>query len=457
MPSIPERSATTTAEPSRLNTEELEAENKKRKRRSQTPELSTQEVRAKKPRPSDDPVHKTILAKDDDIVMDQRQPEETEAMEAEPINGHSKAEEKVIELADAVSTDNIEASSPGQEHDLLPEKKGKAPRYRELLKPVEDTLSTHPDTPSNDRPVSPALHPVTSALYIRNFMRPLRPEHLRAHLNSLASPPSSTPDSSMIKLLFLDPMKTHAFVLFANTNAASRVRATLHGTIWPPEGNRKDLWVDFIPEEQCKMWISEEEETLAAEKEARASGRPIPAKRFEVVFPEDVDGVVTAVFQEVGTGSVSTFNPPKGPRLPGYQAPLPQGVAPVMEPTEETREDIAKSFKTLDELFDSTTAKPKLYFLPVSDERYADRLNDLQAETSRNWTPEERRKGRGMQSHGPLDVKLRYTFDKEDRVVEAGTDFGPWAKDYRSGGFRGGRGGGFRGRSGRVGGWRSGP
>ncbi|KAJ4294008.1 hypothetical protein N0V90_007697 [Kalmusia sp. IMI 367209] len=433
----PERSTPTTADPSRLNTEELEADTRKRKRRSQTPELSTQEIRAKKPRPSEDAVHMVAPAKDEDIVMDQRPPEPEEAekaldekaMDEEAVNGHHQIEPTKAEAeveADLPPKDT--AVQPTSQADPQPEKKDKAPRYRELFKPVEESSST--EAIADDRPIAPALHSATSAIYIRNFMRPLRPEAL------------------LLTSLFLDAMKTHALVHFTSTTAASRVRASLHGTPWPPEGNRKDLWVDFVPEDACSDWIAQEEDAIAAEKEARASGRPIASKKFEVVYPEDDEGGFTAVFQEVGASALA-FNPPKGPRHASHQVPPTLGLPAA--PTQETRLDIEKSFETLKNMFSVTTAKPALYFMPVSDEHADQRRKELDLETSRDWAPEEKRKGRGMQA-SRLDQKVRFSFDDGDRIIEAGGDFGPWTEREIIGlgavGVSGEGGGG--------GGWRSG-
>ncbi|KAF1927379.1 uncharacterized protein M421DRAFT_421782 [Didymella exigua CBS 183.55] len=398
---IPERS---TAETSRLNTEELEADTRKRKRRSNSPDLTTKEMLVKKPRPSQEPVSDVHLKEGDDVVMEQRRPDD----------------------------------SPS---DSKRERKENLSRYKDLVQPSSNQPA---DALDDDRPTVPAIHTVTSALYIRNFMRPLRPEPLRTHLVSLASPPSSSPGTSIVSALFLDNMKTHALALFTSTTAASRVRASLHGSIWPPEGNRKELWVDFVPDDRVEEWIHIEEDALAAEKEARASGRPIATKRFEVVYNEGKDGI-EAVHQEVG--SSAPINAPRGPRgslddrrPSDIPAPLP------IAPTEELKKETSASFKTLDELFDSTKAKPQLYYLPVSDSISEIRLKKFQLETSRDWNPEAVRKGRGMQK----EPKYRYTFDDDDRIVEAGEDRGPWAEDLRGGrgvfrgrgGFRGGRGGG---------------
>ncbi|KAF2112557.1 hypothetical protein BDV96DRAFT_497466 [Lophiotrema nucula] len=432
---IPERSTTASRDGSRLNSEELEADNKKRKRRSDSPDLSTQDVKAKKPRPSKDFAPEVHLKEDKDVVMEERAPEDEKPLNA-PINGHNEPEREELEAkpANSDSKSSLEAKSKG-------------PRYRDLFQPTaaaDATSSLHQD----DRPTVPALHPVTPALYVRNLMRPLRPDQLRKHLVSIASPPSADPDPSLIQDLFLDSMKTHAFVLLTSTNAASRVRASLHRSVWPPERNRQELWVDFIPEDKVLSWIKEEEDAITAEKDARAAGRPIPTKKFEVVYDNDEDGVIQAIFQEVGSSAPS--NAPKGPRAdydarrPSAQQSIPQ--APIRESREDVekkKETQEKSFQTLDSLFQSTTAKPKLYFLPVDDSVSEARLKELELETSRDWRPEDRVRGRGRNR---LDQKMAFSFDSDNRLIEVGGDFGPWAEDSREGGFpRGGRGG-FRGR-----------
>jgi hypothetical protein len=463
---VPEQS---TAETSRLNTEELEADSKKRKRRSGTPEMATQDIKAKKHRPSQEPAPEIHLKEDEDVVMEQRRPEEEVAeatVDVKTEDTHGSHPMKMEEDSQAIeprspSLASFPTKSPyisssfedpqAIEPDTKREKKEKTARYKDLVKSSAD--DTPQDALTDDRPTVPALHPVTAALYIRNFMRPLRPEPLRAHLVSLASPPSSSLDSTIVEVLFLDAMKTHALVLFSTKTAASRVRASLHGSIWPPEGNRKELWVDFIPEESAESWIKEEEDAVAAEKEARASGRSATPKRFEVVYPESNDGSITAVFQEVGSSAPA--NAPRGPRANiDVRRPSAQQFPTPSLPTADARQDIEASFKTLDDLFSSTTTKPQLFYLPVSDEISELRLKELDTETSRDWAPGETRKGRGIKT----EMKYKYSFDDEDRIVEVGEDRGPWSEGYRGGrgggGFRGrGRGGGgYRGRGGDT--WR---
>jgi hypothetical protein len=458
---IPEGSVSTTAEISRLNTEELEADTRKRKRRSGSPELATQDIKAKKPRPSQNAAPEVHLKEDEDIVMEQRQPEvepevETVSTGDKATNGRghveSKEKEPSAKSKSRSPVPDVDTFKTVESRPTVTDKKEKAPRggYKALFEPAAAT--TPVDLVDDDRPISPALHSATSAIYIRNFMRPLKPEPLRAHLISLATPPSADSDPTILKTLFLDAMKTHALVVFDNTKAASRVRASLHGSIWPAEGNRKELWVDFVPSETVEEWIQTEEDAIVAEKAARAAKAPITAKRFEVIYPESEEGI-RAVFQEVGaslggvggSAGIAPLNAPRGPKSNVEQRrdlPLTQSLEVAPTTDASVKKDLGLSFQTLDSLFESTVAKPKLYFLPVSDERSEVRLDELDKETSRDWRPEDRVRGRGR---GRLDEKVKISFDEEDRLVETGPDHGPWAED--TGGARGGRGGrgGFRG------------
>ncbi|PSN73947.1 hypothetical protein BS50DRAFT_481117 [Corynespora cassiicola Philippines] len=431
---IPEQSTTTTAEASRLNSEERELDKKKRKRRSVSPDLSTQDV-TKRQRLSPEPAPEMHLKDDADVVMEQ-----TEESHDGGANGVDKGKEKAEE------TGNRRSESPLPETKRSP-KKEKARGFKELFN--TDAPEASNDALPDDRPIAPAMHVATPAIYIRDFMRPLRPDTLRKHLVSIASPPSGGPDEGIVKNLFLDWMRTHALVLFANTAAASRARTSLHGTVWPPEGNRKALWADFVPEDQVLNWIQEEEDA------AGGSGRPgRSTKRFEVVYQDaqDGSGAMEAIFQEVGANppayasgaSNAPFNAPRGPRSDVEQRRPPHQQAP--PPDTAAKDTATAAFAKIDELFLSTNTKPKIYYKPVSQERIEARKRNMDAATARDWAPEARVRGRG--AGGRADQLMRYSFDEQDRVVDAGFDHGPWAAER--GGFRGGRGG-YRGRGGRGG------
>ncbi|KAL8920691.1 MAG: hypothetical protein Q9172_004405 [Xanthocarpia lactea] len=308
-------------------------------------------------------------------------------------------------------------------------------RFKNLL-PASSRQESSPPRPAatedtNDRIVSPALHPATTALYIRDILRPLHVDNLKEHLVALATPSDSSPNSAVIADFFLDSIRTHCLVRFATVAAASRVRTGLHDRVWPDEKNRKPLWVDFVPEEKLLQWF---------EVENASSGRGQTAKRYEVVYENEDDGV-KAYLQLVGSNNNGWA---RGPQATGSKKESGAGVqgAPLGPRIREGEKggshmnkphpDQGRGFQALDDLFKSTTAKPKLYYLPVP-QRTAEKRLDLLAE------------GRGG---GRREGMHRYTFD--DGVL---VDRGP--ETQRGRGFIDrGRGGSYRGYSDRRGGYR---
>lgn len=303
-------------------------------------------------------------------------------------------------------------------------------RFRELFAPVEKEparpASPPRDAVMEDAEVEPALHAATAALYVGGLMRPLQPAALKSHLTSLASTPGASPNPDVIQDFYLDPIKTHCFASFSSVSAASRTRLALHGTVWPNERNRKTLFVDFIPEHKMQQWINIEEESR---------GRGGPAPRWEVkydrtdegveAFLEEIDPRASAPQAQAGTPRA----PPTGPRASfSHSDRRPSGPSP-----DESHPQPGQGFQPLDDLFMSTTTKPKLYYLPVSREmadRRLDQFDDLI------------RKGSFPRRGG--DETRRISFEDGDVFVDKGPEFGARARGGGRGRGRGGRGlGGF--------------
>lgn len=463
---------------------------KKRKRRSTTPPLSSESVqkkvkiadatpRVKLPEDTSMTDADATEATDAPTVDTPQAPkpsksEDTAVDDAPPIEetgANGKVETPIDPTQHGISQDHtaIAADKPPDEpkkdsRQQTPEQKAPTPaaessttptqspakrsppdaRFKNIL-PASTRRSTPPppSTDPLDRTVTPALHPATTALYIRNILRPLHIDHLRDHLLSLATPSSPNPDPSVITTFHLDSIRTHCLVRFSTVAAASRVRTGLHDRVWPDEKNRKPLWVDFVPEEKLDKWISVENEGSGGA--GRGGGRGGSSKRWEVVYEQEgdaEDGGVKAYLQEVGSSSSSNTGginrsaqrpiggggtgvrgAPSGPRQANGPAPAP---APVPTPTDKSR-----GFRALDDLFRSTTTKPKLYYLPT-DKRTADRRLDLLAE------------GRGGGRGG--DEMRRYTFE-EGVLVDRGPEFGMRGRGGGRSGYGGGGrgGGGYRG------------
>ena len=426
-----------------LTGDEVSEDSRKRKRRSQSPPPSSMENTQKRLKADNS---RPLVELPEDIMT-----EHTSTEQSDPrANGHTytSGESEGIKASTCTTVGHIDSDHsikhPRIEDSALsemgtPKEKVVAPTEVQNLEPPVNPLP--PDTrfknlftaPANlgpasqqhssldaeDKTVIPAVHPATSALYIRELMRPLKIESLRDHLIALATPPDTTVDPDIVTDFFLDSVRTHCFVGFENISAASRVRSGLHDRVWPNERDRRQLWVDFVPEEKLKKWIDVEQ--------TAGTGRGQPSKRWEVVYEDEGDGI-KAYLQEVGSngggfraaqsskmdaGESLRVTPPSGPRI---SASEPR--------TSQTKLDGGEGFKALDDLFRSTAAKPKLYYLPVTKVEADRRLAKL---------AEGRGGGRG-------DEMRRFSFE-EGSLVDNGPEFG------RSGyGRRGGYLGSFRGR-----------
>ena len=430
----------------------LSEDSHKRKRRSQSPPPSSVENTQKKLKANSG---RPLVQLPEDTTEDctNRQarpgdqslrPEPTYAQESDPQkNGHMSSNEtsKLANIStsttvgrrdtEGVSSQQTQSSAlenldPMKERNVTPThiKSAGSPmktspsdtRFRNLFTtPAHlEHASHHPN--AEETPVSPALHPATSALYIRELMRPLKLENLRDHLIALATPPDTTVNPNIVTDFFLDSIRTHCLVGFENISAASRVRSGLHDRVWPNERDRRQLWVDFVPEEKLKSWIDVER--------TAGSGRGHPSKRWEVVYEVGQNGI-NASLREVGSNSrgLRAVKPSRldanqslqvtGPRISGSE---PRNTQP--------RPDSGRGFQALDDLFTSTVAKPKLYYLPVSKAEADRRTATLAA-------------GRGGGRGGGRGNEMRRFSFEEGSIVDNGPEFG------RGGGY--GRGGSYAG------------
>lgn len=262
------------------------------------------------------------------------------------------------------------------------------------------------------RDVAPALHPATSALYINNLMRPLRPNDVRAHLASLAAPNGEEPNDNIILNFHLDHIRTHAFVVFDSVSAASRARTALHDCVWPNESNRKALWVDFVPAEKVEGWIEMEE--------ASRNGRS--GSRWEVVYDNGPDGVEARL--ESGAISSSRGNPaPESRRLAPAEPerasaiPLgPRGFRDAAPPTGPravrpgTGPGPRPPPNTLGTAIERTRAQPVIAYQMVSDELAARRTENMHSFYTRDT---DRDLGREIN---------RYSFEDGDSFVDRGKE-----------------------------------
>lgn len=307
---------------------------------------------------------------------------------------------------------------------------------------------------------SKSQHPVSKALYIRDLVRPIQPGMLRDHLVSLAKSCSTSAEEPFVKAFHLDKLRSHAFVLFTSVTAAATARVALHGKIWPDEPMRRPLFVDYVPDDKVEDWID-------------AELNKADNTRWEVVYSNtglDTDGPVIATHQEVAQAAAgmrrpsSTSGPPRaavgaGEGMPNAPSgPRQRDVETQQSPAMPAPESPAQSkqFDTLDQMFQHTQTKPKIYFKPAHKDLVDRRLAEIERETSRDWN--EADADPSAYAEGEL---RRYTFEDGDKLVDGGADFGLFGRHPRRGdsaprgrgrgGFRGGSRGGDYYRGGNAG------
>jgi hypothetical protein len=410
-------SATDTAVSSQLNSD-VES-SKKRKRRSASPSLETQDVSKK-----------------------------------------AKFFQKHVHLKEDENTHLAQAPASADQH-IEPKQESLPPKVTGPEPVPEEQIINEEEKPEADVQVSkqPSIHSPTRALYIRNFARPLQPTALHNHLISIASPKNPSPDA--ISTFYLDSIRTHAFIVFASEMQAARVRNVMHDSVWPAEKNRRPLWADYMPVELVSQFI---------ETEKHAEGG---LKRWEVEYIINGDSVHLELLED--------GRKPKPVRLPrpteassvtalGRQVPeVRPSERQLQEARPSDRQLTQQSFTTLSSLFKNTTTKPMLYYQPVSEDLVTSRKEELRYATSKRWPHSERDRPppRGPGRQEDPEVVHRYTFEEGDRLLDGGVHrFGAEARGREGARLGGGalnrgvpmgpRGrGGYGGYGGRRGGgWR---
>lgn len=292
----------------------------------------------------------------------------------------SNSKDEDVKMEDAVSGGLSQGPATSMQSQQTPE--------------AGQAVAEHPQKDASadvDNLATPSTHQPTSALYIRELMRPLRPEVMEQHVVDLITPEGSDPDPDLVEEFYIDQIRTHAFVQLTSISAAKRVRAALHNQIWPNESNRKPLWVDFVPPSQVRDWIAEE-----------SAGSGAQSKRWEVVYEQKGDDIV-AVHNTIGSNSKPFSKPPPtgpaaGPTYPGIEAaprgPRGKGAGPRLE--------------TPNSLL--TQAHPRLSYTPLSNDVARRRVDNMRSFYSGN-PPSDL----GKNYH-------RYTFENADSFVDRGVE-----------------------------------
>ncbi|KAI1657971.1 hypothetical protein F4813DRAFT_358601 [Daldinia decipiens] len=408
-----------------LQVTELIQDSQKRKRRSLSPAPSADGVAHKRARQEsrdsqEDRVASSTEEKVDAVVEPQEEKKESVTQTPPDIEMEGVQDEVPIERE---HSNGVVQSTPTD--DANPDvQNGHAVEV--VTNKTQAIFETPKDEPSREqqpytahpaeieRDVEPSIHPATSALYIKDFMRPLRLQTVKDHLLDLATPMGAPIEEGTIVDFYLDTIRTHAFVVFNTISSASRVRTALHNRVWPDETNRKALWVDFIPSERFAEWV---------DMEQTSTGGRGSTNRYEVMYDNDEDGNVIVKLEEFdGAGPTTKQAPPAPEPQPERKPSIPTGPSrpfPGVEgaPTGPRNFNSARAPAShpsragrLEQPGQSTNACPSVTYQPVPDELVRRRLDTIAAAKTKDF---DRDFGKEYK---------RYYFENGETLVDRGPE-----------------------------------
>ncbi|XP_024539361.1 SAFB-like transcription modulator [Selaginella moellendorffii] len=191
-------------------------------------------------------------------------------------------------------------------------------------RPARSVVSPLSDAANNGRIVSPSDKNPTTSLRIDRFVRPFT---LKALKDLLA-------DTGNFTDFWMDQIKTHCYVTYSSVDEAVATRNALHNLKWPVIGG-KQLVAEFVEPEEVKLKV-----------ESGSNDKPT------VTIPRGC------------TTGGSAFPSPHTPVSP--VAPPAHKEKPAPPPKRE-----AETMVTLDDLFKKTSAKPNIYYLPLTEAQVA--------------------------------------------------------------------------------------
>ncbi|KAI0111324.1 hypothetical protein F4814DRAFT_349897 [Daldinia grandis] len=407
-----------------LQITELIQDSQKRKRRSLSPAPSVDEVAHKRARQEsrdsqEDGVASPVEEKIDDVGEPQEEKKEStnqtpSDIEMEGVQDETPIEREYNGVTPSAPADN---SNPDVQNGHAVEAVTNKTQATFEETPEDEPSREQPYTahPAQiERDVEPSIHPATSALYIKNFMRPLRPQAVKDHLLDLATPMGAPIEEGTIVDFYLDTIRTHAFVVFNTISSASRVRTALHNRVWPDETNRKALWVDFIPSERFAEWV---------DMEQTSTGGRGSTNRYEVMYDNDEDGNVIVKLEEFdGVGPTTKQaplapepQPERKPSIPtGPSRPFPgvEGAPTGPRNFNSTRATASHPSRAgrLEQPGQSTNARPNVTYQPVPDDLVRRRLDTIAAAKTKD---SDREFGKEYK---------RYYFENGETLVDRGPE-----------------------------------
>ncbi|XP_038860179.1 apoptotic chromatin condensation inducer in the nucleus-like isoform X3 [Salvelinus namaycush] len=285
---------------------------------------------------------------------------------------------------------------------------------------------------------SPPRGKVSNIVHVSNLVRPFTLGQLKELLGRTGT--------VLEDGFWIDKIKSHCYVTYSSAEESIATRAALHGVKWP-QSNPKFLSLDFIQQEELDFHRGLPPPERAGEGERGAAAVPGRGAALPPLLPEREQWAEreremehrerTRAEREWDRDKVRDF----GPGKPGEEAVPRRSCSRERKRKERKMDKKEKAadelpVKLLDELFNKTKAAPCIYWLPLTEEQFA------QKETAR----QERMKRRKEQQE---EVEKKREEERKERMKAASVASGErgegeryreregdWGRDGESGKHR---------------------
>ncbi|KAK7311152.1 hypothetical protein RJT34_09092 [Clitoria ternatea] len=208
--------------------------------------------------------------------------------------------------------------------------------------------SSATDEAPKERIVPPSQKSPTNSLRIDRFLRPFTLKAVQELLGKTGN----------VSSFWMDQIKTHCYVTYSSIEEAIETRNAVYNLQWPPNGGRL-LVAEFVDPEEVKMKL-EAPPPQATSVSSAPTIPPAPPTQPQLQPSPRLHREQHPV--------PATLPPPpplsKPPPVAREQLPSPPPLPEKVDPP----------IVTLDDLFRKTTATPRIYYLPLSEEQVTAKL-----------------------------------------------------------------------------------
>ncbi|XP_031257019.1 apoptotic chromatin condensation inducer in the nucleus [Pistacia vera] len=214
------------------------------------------------------------------------------------------------------------------------------------------------DTPK-ERVVPPSPKPPTNSLRIDHFVRPFTLKAVHELLGKTGTFTS----------FWMDHIKTHCYVTYTSVDEAMETRKALYNIQWPPNNGGRLLVAEFVDPQEVKM---------RAEAPPQSPAAPTPPAPAPPASQPQPSPRQPAPRQQLPPPP--TLPPPPPP----VSNPAPARERFTLPPPPPLPEKIDPPIVTLDDLFRKTKATPRIYYLPLSEEQVAAKVQSRSKNTKQS-------------------------------------------------------------------------